>query len=982
MTLTHHRTLQYIGILLALAALATGYWYFSVRASTKLQSSQAGSLTNGLVGQWSMDGQDVNWSDTYEVKDTSGNANDGDSVNMSTASVVPGRIGQALTFDGVNQQISIGTVAAFGNQATRTISTWIKPSGLTTYRGIVGAGVGSFQICSNDGTDCPGTTGRLVYYHTFSGTDGKWILGVDSVKANEWAHVVVTYDRSSTSNDPVIYVNGVSQSVTELTTPTGTADSEVSFNVSIGYDGYAYAMGAIDDVRIYNRVLSAAEIAGLYDMGKVKLDTRPGDDVLEEGLAGYWKLDESSGTSAADASGNASTGTLTNMEDPGDWVAGQVGPYALDFDGTNEYLSVTDPASGVLDFDVRGTGGGQDLLTLTGWFNRDTFANDHTVVAKKNDQSTGIGYIVWIDGTDDRLWVQLYGDNAVASTIASSRTFTATGWHHFAVVIGLEPTGGDQPQIYIDGTNDSDLGTGSGYQHYVWDMSNALAFRIAAESDAGNPFDGKIDEVRVYHRALSAEEVALLYRETHPDDPDTHLVGHWTFDGTDVSGTTAIDRGRGGNVGTLSGSPAVSPGRLGQALRFDGTDDYVSVAHSSSINLSNTISISFWVKNSVTQEYNRQIAKEPGGGGGSYGWAIYGNGGYVELSTSGGNPGLNSTDFGPALYDGSWHHIVWTLDNGNWTYTRDGGVITGSGTYAHGTGFGNTNPLVIGKHGVTASEYFLGALDDVRIYDTALTATQIVDLYRAGGGKAIAASSGNDTLRSGLVGQWSLDGQDVDWSATTTEVKDDSGNANHGDATNMSAASAAPGRIGQALNFDGVNDYVDAGDPVALRDIEDQGGGGMSISAWIKPRTSGGSGKGHIVGKSNNDSGAGDGSWGLSVDTSSNRLSFAHSRATQPIAALINNGWVANQWEHIVVTFNGGTVAATAIGFYIDGALQGTHTYDQDGSGAFVSDAGNTFFIGAGDTGGWYFDGAIDDVRVYNRVITAAEVTQLYNLGR
>ncbi|MGB3072734.1 MAG: LamG domain-containing protein, partial [Candidatus Moraniibacteriota bacterium] len=254
MSPTGHRTIQYIGLLLALAALAAGYWYFSVRASTKLQSSQAGSLTNGLVGYWSLDGQDVKWEDnTTEVKDSSGFGNDADALNMSVTAVTPGRIGQAMNFDGVNQSVNMGTGAAFDNLNTKTVSAWIKPSGLTAYRGIMGRGTWAFQICSNDATDCNGTTGRIVYYHEFSGTEGKWILGANSVTANQWAHVVVTYDRTSTANDPVIYVNGVSQSVTELSAPTGTANDETGTSLQIGYDGYAYAMGAIDDVRIYNR---------------------------------------------------------------------------------------------------------------------------------------------------------------------------------------------------------------------------------------------------------------------------------------------------------------------------------------------------------------------------------------------------------------------------------------------------------------------------------------------------------------------------------------------------------------------------------------------------------------------------------------------------------------------------------------------------------------------------------------------------------
>ena len=74
MSLTRSRTIQYVGILLALGLLAAGYWYFSARASTTVQNSQAGSLTNGLQGYWPMDGDKFVWADTTsEVKDVSGN---------------------------------------------------------------------------------------------------------------------------------------------------------------------------------------------------------------------------------------------------------------------------------------------------------------------------------------------------------------------------------------------------------------------------------------------------------------------------------------------------------------------------------------------------------------------------------------------------------------------------------------------------------------------------------------------------------------------------------------------------------------------------------------------------------------------------------------------------------------------------------------------------------------------------------------------
>ncbi|MGB4833411.1 MAG: LamG domain-containing protein, partial [Candidatus Moraniibacteriota bacterium] len=722
MTLTHHRTLQYIGILLALAALATGYWYFSVRASTKLQSSQAGSLTNGLVGQWSMDGQDVNWSDTYEVKDTSGNANDGDSVNMSTASVVPGRIGQALTFDGVNQQISIGTVAAFGNQATRTISTWIKPSGLTTYRGIVGAGVGSFQICSNDGTDCPGTTGRLVYYHTFSGTDGKWILGADSVKANEWAHVVVTYDRSSTSNDPQIYVNGVSQSVTELTTPTGTADSEVSFNVSIGYDGYVYAMGAIDDVRIYNRALSATEVASLYDMGKVTINTRPGDDPLEEGLAGYWKLDENTGTNAADASGNGNAGTLTNGPT---WTTGRIGS-AVTFDGTDDSINI--PDSPLWDYNP-----GTQARTFSAWVNFDTLPASVQPIAGA-DGVLG-AYTFYVYGTGMYLFDGSGGVSAGDAHLVTG-SWTLLTW----VIQGGTLT------CYRDG---SVVGSASGVAN-----ANQLpsGFFLGWDGYSAGFADGKIDEARFYNRALSADEVSQLYRLTTPTGVDTSLKGYWSFNGSDTTGTTAYDRSGAGNNGTLTNGPTITEGKLGQALSLDGSNDYVSVTDpgtSSALDFANgnSITLSTWVKpDAFDGTWGSIVGKETSNSIYSPNYAIL-----HSNSCSGSSPcplmfyydsgSCNETaqqmfvTSGNVLTPGVWQFItvIYTFGTGSTVKVYvDGNEKSGSWT----SGNGNVAPCQGNEPFRIGIDYdgdmFDGQIDETRIYNRALSANEVKSLYDLG----------------------------------------------------------------------------------------------------------------------------------------------------------------------------------------------------------------------------------------------------------
>ncbi|MFZ1736085.1 MAG: LamG-like jellyroll fold domain-containing protein, partial [Candidatus Moraniibacteriota bacterium] len=168
-------------------------------------------------------------------------------------------------------------------------------------------------------------------------------------------------------------------------------------------------------------------VVGLnYDFkseARVQMNTSV-EDSLSQGMRGYWKLDDGSGTNATDSSGNANTLAMTGS--PG-WVTGNIGPYALDFSGSGQYLSVADPASGVLDF-----ADGADF-SLTGWFNRDTFTADHTIVAKKTNQTTNAGYVVWIDASTDTVNFEI-SDGTDTYEADSTTAFTATGWHHFAAV--------------------------------------------------------------------------------------------------------------------------------------------------------------------------------------------------------------------------------------------------------------------------------------------------------------------------------------------------------------------------------------------------------------------------------------------------------------------------------------------------------------------------------------------------------------------
>ena len=111
----------------------------------------------------------------------------------------------------------------------------------------------------------------------------------------------------------------------------------------------------------------------------------------------------------------------------------------------------------------------------------------------------------------------------------------------------------------------------------------------------------------------------------------------------------------------------------------------------------------------------------------------------------------------------------------------------------------NLDTFIGGRHPALDTMH-QGPIDEVRIYNRALSTSEINQLYRLGGQKVAKASTPVGTLVDGLKGWWTFDGADTDWNTNT--VTDKSGNGNTGTLTNMSTTSSpVPGKIGQGLNF-------------------------------------------------------------------------------------------------------------------------------------------------------------------------------------
>lgn len=242
-------------------------------------ASNSGGINNGLVGYWTFDGNDMttDGDGARTALDRSGNGNKGAlkylSGNIPPASSI-GKLGQALTFNGASTNIRVEQNASINNLMRKTISVWIKTSTTTdafgaaqtiiTKRGYCGNTVTWLLVVDSDGS--------IAYVQRWDGDIGIWDTS-NPIQLGAWHHIAVTYDRSSAANNADIYVDGVKQALT-ITPPTGAhVDDSIEF-LNIGALGDTesseceYFAGSIDEVRLYNRLLSADEIKRLYNMGR------------------------------------------------------------------------------------------------------------------------------------------------------------------------------------------------------------------------------------------------------------------------------------------------------------------------------------------------------------------------------------------------------------------------------------------------------------------------------------------------------------------------------------------------------------------------------------------------------------------------------------------------------------------------------------------------------------------------------------------
>ncbi len=668
------------------------------------------------------------------------------------------------------------------------------------------------------------------------------------------------------------------------------------------------------------------------------------------GLVGYWSFEDGSGTKATDFSGNGNEGTLTNGPT---FIAGKHGK-ALNFDGSNDYVAVND-ASPLRSTDI----------TIAGWIKgRSGSASTwQSIVTKDNGNNSNRNY--WLGLTNGGgPYGNLGSILLLAKTSSGVDDVLATGgadlrdsqWHFIVAVIDDVA---DTSAVYVDGVSvGTDTHTGTVY-------TGSENFEIGRDSSAGIPFDGAIDDLRIYNRVLSGTEITALYgvNQEKRRSFSLGLLAGYSFD--EPSGTTVYDVTNHGYDGTTTGSPtrvASVTSAYGKGFTFDGTSQYINTANYAD-NIGE-MTVSAWIKSTSNNAY-RSIVAKMNNIASAPGWFLGINAGSIDFAvqTDGSNyiEKVTTTDY----TDNTWHHVVGTLTGGV------GGTLT---IYVDGSAVGVTTNTLGTVSTITNSENvriadcgaanckFGGTIDDVRVYNRAFSSTEVSGLYNEGVGlRRITSNKSTAAISaSGLVLWQTFDGPKL---SGTTATDSSTGGVN-GTLTNGPVAGI--GKIGQALSFDGVDDYVDtASNPIGTTDA-------VTFGGWVKPVGAGGP----FFSRGSDCGGCGNG-WSLYLDASSGGSAQASVVTTSAGAAQYTAGGTTTladgTWYHVMGVWNPGV----SIKVYVNGALEGT---TNTATTNLRTSTVNLRF-GRINVTSW-FSGMVDDFRVYNRVLSDAEIAKLYSAGK
>jgi len=545
------------------------------------------------------------------------------------------------------------------------------------------------------------TAGALIIY---ANAGDRTFSGSPTVSNNTWHHIVL----SVSSGTGTIYVDGVDKGNCSYTNLSITAPLYMG-TASTQPGNTTYAMqGKMDQVRIFNKAISSSEVTTLYGENNTST-TKSTTDIFDDG------------------SGVALYEFEKGAKDTGG-VNGYIGAGGI-FNGSSSYINLGSASSLV-----------PTNFTFSAWVKTTSTSTDFIVGTNVNPYYSKVAVRSEGDGR-----VRCFYGNYTSNENGFYSTFNTINngeWHHIVYFINQTTA-----KLYIDGSLDTThtltiTPTTNG------DLTLATYYNDNNSSYGSAIWEGTLDQVRIFNKELSSSEVTTLYGET-----SASATKSTTDIFSDSSGIALYELEGNANDSGRFGSGAIDSG---QSAVFNGSSSKIET----SLTQTNTSawSWSFWVNVSAKPSSGNIAAILSNMNGSSpfagvaflidspnFGFASGGSGIWTSNIV---NPNLNQ-----------WYHIVITYDGTN--------TIT---PYVDGTSYGaithtpaNGNNLTIGDSDLSSWGSFNGKIDQVRIYSSALSASDVE-----------ALTSETNVPTTNLVADYKLDGDATDetgsYNGTATDL--------------------------------------------------------------------------------------------------------------------------------------------------------------------------------------------------------------------
>ncbi len=623
-------------------------------------------------------------------------------------SYYPGKVGQAFQFTPTSASSSYQTGPIISGWTEGTIDFWASFDTIAHNDTLLGAGRNScntYGFCDPVNIFYDVTNNWGLTFFLFKPTPDTGVLHFVpshvTVYEEQWYHIAVTWGSAGMK----IYVNGALKGE-EPTYTLGVPPIDYLLFGNSGW-GYKEFSGQMDEIEIFDRALSASEIAAIYNAGgdgkcKPTCFTPPAN------MVSWWPGDEH----PFDIIGS-NDGALKNGATYAD---GKVGK-AFSLDGVDDYVEVP------LDSSLSPA-----HISVDAWFYATdiTKQSSHPPIVKTN------AYALEINSDDGqvRFWVKV----AAGWTSSEGRVLSTNTWYH---AVGTYD--GSLIKLYLNGQ-----------PPYASTLTSGDIEAVTTPLNIGRDplntsrfFTGLIDEVEIFDRALTADEVAAIYNAGNAGKCKPSCAPRPTQMVTWWRGEDNAEDSIGSYDGTLVSGTAFDVGKVGIAFDSDGVNDAVHIGMIGNLGVteSGPLSIAAWVNSYDLSRHANDYQVIIGNYMGEQAGAPDGFSAYLSIMDSNLTFAINQKQIaGDSIttpISEGWQFVAATYDGSNLHLYLNGELkgsvarsFSGSANNSRGWDIGNFSPETNSSHGFQSS--FYGLIDEVQLFDRALTVKEIANIYAAG----------------------------------------------------------------------------------------------------------------------------------------------------------------------------------------------------------------------------------------------------------